>query len=193
MHRLVAFLRGMNLGSRRITNAELADHFGAAGVANPTPYQASGNVVFDDPGDFGAPGGDRRALEHQLEEHLQRVLGYPVDTFVRSLDELESITAADGLRAAEAEGFKVHVILLHEPPPRDVLDHLARLETDDDRFLPRPGSARAGAPLRTIYWLRRGRLTDSTIDASSPGDLTGGRPSTMRTLGTLRRILKKFG
>jgi uncharacterized protein (DUF1697 family) len=191
MDRLVAFLRGMNLGGRRITNDELAGHFADAGLVEPTPYQASGNVVFTLPGDLN---GDPAALERRIEDHLQRALGYPVDTFVRSLAELAAIIAADGLEAAEADGFKVHVILLHDPPPRDVLDRLARLETDDDRFLPRPGAATAGAaPSPEIFWLRRGRLSDSAIDASDPGALTGGRTSTMRTIGTLRRIVKKFG
>lgn len=184
MTRYVAFLRGMNLGSRRITNDELARHFADAGYPSATPYQASGNVVFDD------PGSDAAALEDRIATHLQDALDYPVDTFIRSMAGLGAITVRDGLADAEADGFKVHVILLHGPPDPGVLDHLASIETDDDRFLARSGPD--GAPTPEIYWLRRGRLSDSAIDASRPGVLTGGRTSTMRTLGTLRRVLGKF-
>lgn len=181
--RVVAFLRGMNLGKRRITNDDLARHFTEAGLKQATPYQASGNVVFEH------PGGPVPTIESRLAAYLADALGYEVDTFVRTLDELRTITDREGLAAAEEEGFKVHVIFLHEPPDPAVAEQLGALETDDDRFLfpsSEPGS-------RQIYWLRRGRLSDSTIDASNPGSLTGGRTSTMRTLGTLRRIVKKFG
>ena len=204
MDRVVAFLRGMNLGGRRITNDELARHFADAGLGDPTPYQASGNVIFVPPADLGDPaaphapsapgsvGGGHDALERHIERHLQAALGYPVDTFVRSLRELADMVAAEGLEAAEAEGFKIHVILLHEPTGDQVRGRLSDMETDDDRFLAPPTTGGGGAG-REIYWLRRGRLSDSTIDASDPGSLTGGRTSTMRTLGTLRRIVKKFG
>ena len=181
--RVVAFLRGMNLGNRRITNDELARHFTDAGLTGATPYQASGNVVFDDP---GAP---IPTVESRLASHLADALDYQVDTFIRTMAELRTIKAREGIAAAEEEGFKVHVIVLHEPPDPAAREQLDALQTDDDRFL--LSGTEHGS--REIYWLRRGRLSDSTIDASKPGSLTGGRTSTMRTLGTIRRIVDKFG
>lgn len=47
MDRYVAFLRGMNLGGRRITNEELRGHFERMGMAEVATFRASGNVVFD--------------------------------------------------------------------------------------------------------------------------------------------------
>lgn len=176
--RLVAFLRGMNLGNRRLTNDELRGAVEGAGLAGVATYQASGNVVFDDPGE--EPG----EVAERLAGHLESALGYPVDTFVRSLDALEEVASWEPPREAEREGFKVHVIFLREPPDDEVVRTLDSLEGEDDRFLVRG---------REIYWLRRGRLSDSPIDASKPGALTGGATGTMRTMGTVRRIVKKFG
>lgn len=176
--RLVAFLRGLNLGNRRLTNDELREAVEGAGLDGVATYQASGNVVFDD------PGGSPDAVAQQLAAHLEATLGYPVDTFVRRLYALEEIAGWPAVREAEEEDFKVHVIFVHEPPADAVIRTLESLEGEDDRFRVRS---------REIYWFRRGRLSDSPIDASNPGALTGGATSTMRTIGTLRRIVKKFG
>ncbi len=176
--RLVAFLRGMNLGARRLTNEELRRAVEGAGLDGVATYQASGNVVFDD------PGGPPDAVASELGAHLEAALGYPVDTFVRRLDALEEIAGWEAAREAEAEGFKVHVIFVREPPDDEVVRTLESLDGEDDRFRVRG---------REIYWLRRGRLSDAPIDASKPGALTHGATSTMRTIGTVRRIVKKFG
>lgn len=73
MPRQVAFLRGINLGSRRLKMDELAAVFEGFGVDDVATYLASGNVVFT------AGRTDLRALERGLEQHLESSLGYPVD------------------------------------------------------------------------------------------------------------------
>lgn len=176
--RMVAFLRGINLGKRRLTMDRLADVVSAAGLANVATFMASGNVIFDD------PGGDLDALAARFRSHLEDSLGYPVDTFLRRMPTLEAIAAFPDAEAAERDGYKVHVMFLHEPPPESVLRQLASLEAPDDRFRARD---------REIFWFRRGRLSDSAIPASDPGRLTGGASSTMRTLNTVRRTVRKFG
>ena len=182
--RLVAFLRGINLGRRRITNDRLREVVEDAGLTGVAVYQAAGNVVFDAPeggGDDADVSAD--AVAASLEGHLESALGYPVDTFVRTLDELKAIADLEEHRAAEAEGFKVHVLFLREAPA-EIADHLRSLESADDRF-----SVRG----REIYWYRRGGLSTASISAFEPGGITGGATGTMRTLGTVRRIVKKFG
>lgn len=49
MERYFAFLRGINLGNRRIKNPELIGHFEAMGLEEVATFRASGNVVFVDP------------------------------------------------------------------------------------------------------------------------------------------------
>ncbi len=176
--RLVAFLRGINLGNRRLTNDRLREVVQGAGLEGVAVYQAAGNVVFDH------PGRDPDAVARDLERYLEDTLGYPVDTFVRPMAELEAIAAWAAPREAEADGFKVHVLFLRQAPDAAMASHLQELETDDDRFRIRG---------REIYWLRRGGLSTASISAFEPGGITGGETGTMRTLGTVRRIVKKFG
>ncbi len=49
MERYVAFLRGMNLGNRRIKNEELRAEFEAMGFEEVATFRASGNVIFAAP------------------------------------------------------------------------------------------------------------------------------------------------
>ena len=46
MDRYVAFLRGMNIGGRRIKNEELRREFEELGLSDVSCFRASGNVIF---------------------------------------------------------------------------------------------------------------------------------------------------
>jgi uncharacterized protein (DUF1697 family) len=94
MARYVAFLRGINLGGRRITNEALRSHFEALGCEEVATFRASGNVIFSEDG--------RPAeLASQLEEGLAEELGYEVPVFLCSEKELSAIAGDDDLLAIE--------------------------------------------------------------------------------------------
>jgi uncharacterized protein (DUF1697 family) len=78
MHRYVAFLRGMNTGRRRITNADLCACFETLGYEDVSAFLTSGNVVFD------ARDGDAAAVAARIEEGLWEQLEYDVPTFLRT-------------------------------------------------------------------------------------------------------------
>lgn len=156
---------------------ELRKHFEGMGLERVATYLSSGNVVFD--------GTDEPAdLEPRIEEELETRLGYDVDTFIRALTELAPLVALDGLSAAEADGFKPHVIFLKQEVDDGAARSLAALESSDDVFRPLG---------REVVWLRRGGLSDSPITHGDLERALGGRTSTMRTLNTVRRIVAKFG
>ncbi|MCA9570976.1 MAG: DUF1697 domain-containing protein, partial [Myxococcales bacterium] len=100
-----AFLRGINVGGRRLTNDVLVEAFEALGLTDVAAYQAAGNIVFR--GDTGAG-----ALREGLSAHL----GYDVPVMLRTLDDLARIAAADPLPGIQG---KVQVILLAEAPSAD--------------------------------------------------------------------------
>lgn len=87
MSRYAAFLRGMNLGGRRITNDELRSHFEDLGFAEVDAFLASGNVVFTaDTEDVGK-------LAARIESGLEDALDYPVPTFLRTARTIERLVA----------------------------------------------------------------------------------------------------
>ena len=113
MERYVAFLRGMNLGKRRIKNPELVKHFEAIGLEDVATFRASGNVVFVDPA-----GESESKLGKRLEGELDDRLGYDVAVFLRSAKEVAAIAARDPFdaKAIKASKGKPQVVLLGRKP-----------------------------------------------------------------------------
>lgn len=176
--RYVAFLRGMNLGGRRLTNEELRSHFEALGCDQVATFRASGNVIFASDG--AAPS----RLTAQLEEGLGERLGYEVPVFLRSAGELLAIAAfepfdAEHLRASKG---KLQIGMLAEKPSAAAAKRALALSTDEDRL------AVGG---REFYWLPDGGLSDSDLDLKALAAALG--PTTIRTKGTIDQIAKHFG
>jgi len=76
-------------------------------------YIASGNVVFEC--DLAAA-----EVQAQLESRLARHAGKPVDTFVRSHDEMRKVLLGNPF--ADREPKLTYALFLHGKPPRDAPD-----------------------------------------------------------------------
>lgn len=177
MNRWVAFLRGMNLGNRRITNEDLCGCFEALGMENATAYQAAGNVVFDSAERSAAK------LTKRLEAGLERELAYPVPTFLRSAQEIHAIVACQPFSAEvirESTG-KLQVGLLREAPEDAARRGALSAATEDDRL------AIHG---RELYWLPARGVGRSELDWKTVDAHLG--LMTVRTRGTLERLASKF-
>jgi uncharacterized protein (DUF1697 family) len=172
----VAFLRGMNLGGRRIKNEELRAEFEVLGFADVACFRASGNVVF------GARG-DEAKLTERIETRLGKALGYEVPVFLRSAAELGALAAHepfDAARVKASEG-KLQVALLPRKPEAKARKQALAEATDEDRL------AIEG---RELYWLPSGRMSDSELDLKLLETALG--PWTMRTMGTIEQIVAKY-
>jgi uncharacterized protein (DUF1697 family) len=179
MSRLVAFLRGMNVGGHRLSNEELRRHFAALGFAEVATFRASGNVVFAvDAGAREAP----RALERRIEQGLAERLGYAVPTFVRADAQVRAIAAArpfDPERVLGSAG-KLQVSLLGASPPRALREQVLALAGEEDLL---------AFGERELYWLPSGGLLESALQLELIDGLLG--PSTRRTKGTIELIAAK--
>jgi len=173
----VAFLRGMNLGGRRITNADLTGEFEALGFEGVATYRASGNVIF------GASGQSEGELIAAIEEGLEESLGYAVPTFVRSEDEVRAIADFDPFeqkRVAASKG-KLQVALLSRAPSKAKHDEVLGLSTDEDALV---------IAERELHWLPNGGISDSELDLGAIEKLIG--PTTIRTKGTIEGLASKL-
>jgi uncharacterized protein (DUF1697 family) len=177
MERYVAFLRGMNLGNRRITNAELRGHFETMGMVEVATFRASGNVVF------GVGSGEpEAALARRVEAELDGLLGYEVPVFLRSGAEVAAIAALEPFDPAlvEASKGRLQVSLLREQPLAAARRRALALAGEEDRL------AIEG---RELYWLPSGGTLDSELDLKAVEALLG--PDTRRTMGTIKQIAAK--
>jgi uncharacterized protein (DUF1697 family) len=177
--RYVAFLRGMNLGGRRIKNEELRRHFEEMGFEDVATFRASGNVIFSAPGREA-----ERKLAERVEAELDERLGYDVPVFLRSTEEMAAIAARrpfDPKRVEKSKG-KLQVSLLKKKPSAGAKKQVLALGSDEDLL------AIEG---RELYWLPSGGLLESDLDLKAIEALLGA--DTRRTMGTIEQIAAKHG
>jgi uncharacterized protein (DUF1697 family) len=181
MERYVAFLRGMNLGRRRIKNPELIGHFEAMGLEDVATFRASGNVVLADPN-----GEAESKLQKRIEAELDERLGYDVAVFLRSAKEVSAIAAREPFeakaieRAAAAKG-KPQVMLLGRKPTAKAKKALEELRPEDDLMV---------VEGRELHWLPSVGLSETEVDTKALDAAVG--KGTVRTAGTIEQIAAKY-
>jgi uncharacterized protein (DUF1697 family) len=174
MLRHAAFLKGMNLGGRRITNEDLRACIEALGLDEVETFRASGNVVFD---------GGRRSdpsLQRLLEQGLREALGYDVATFIRSRREILELATAAPFDLRGSAG-KLQVALLHEPPTTQARRDALALAGERDRL---------AFSERELFWLPDGPMSASPLDWKAVERAVG--PTTVRTMGTIEQIAARY-
>lgn len=177
MERYVAFLRGMNLGGRRIKNEELKSEFEQLGFGDVACFRASGNVIF-----ASEEKGEEK-LKQQIEAGLGESLGYKVPVFLRNAAELEAVSTLkpfDPALVRTSKG-KPQVAFLPSKPKATARKQALALASDEDRL------AIEG---RELYWLPSGGISDSDLDLKTIEAAVG--PWTMRTRGTVEQIAVKY-
>ena len=178
MERYVAFLRGINLGNRRVKSPELVAHVEAMGFGDVATFRASGNVVFVDPG-----AGTEAKVRARVEAGLEEGLGYDVATFLRSAKEVAAIAARDPFdaRAIEASKGKPQVILLSRKPSAKAEEALGEITPDGDLMV---------IEGRELHWLPAVGLSETDLDAKALDAALG--KGTTRTAGTIAAIAAKY-
>ena len=120
---MVALLRGVNVGGRKLSMAALRNGLVAAGCADVETYIQSGNVVLRPP--VSAP----PDLDRWLAERIGELAGFDVPTVTRSAGDLDAVVA--GNPYPEATGTQLHVVFFAVAPDPSVVASL-----QPERFAP---------------------------------------------------------
>jgi uncharacterized protein (DUF1697 family) len=169
--RHVALLRGINVGDRRVTKAQLCAPFEALGFAGVGTFLASGNVSFAT--------NDTDGLEPRIEAALQSALGFEVEVFVRTADQFAEVVALEPFPAevVDAAQGKLQVTFLRDQPdPSDVRAALGHASEQD----------RLTVAGREWYWLPAVGISTSPLDVKAVERALGR--GTTRTLNTVSRL-----
>jgi uncharacterized protein (DUF1697 family) len=169
-----AFLRGMNVGGHRLTNAELSSHIEALGFSDVQTFRASGNVLFN-----GGRKSDER-LAADIERGLLAALGYAVPTFIRNRRELLALAEAEPFELSSSAG-KLQVALLSAKAPPAARKRVLALADERDQL---------AFGERELFWLPEGGMSDSELDWKTIAGELG--PVTVRTKGTLKQIATMY-
>jgi uncharacterized protein (DUF1697 family) len=173
----VAFLRGMNLGGRRIKNEELRREFEVLGLSEVSCFRASGNVVF------ASDQTDEEKLTALIEAGLGEALGYEVPVFLRGAGELRKVAECEPFDSAALKGSKgkPQVAFLRAKPRATARKEALSMASEEDRL---------AVEGRELYWLPQGGLSESDLDLKAISAALG--PTTIRTMGTVEQIAAKY-
>jgi uncharacterized protein (DUF1697 family) len=163
---IVALLRAVNVGGRKVSMAELRELFESLGYADVHTYIQSGNLLFS------APRSPKPAV---LESAIQGRFGLAVDVMLRSGAELQRVV--EGNPFPDADRSRLHVGFMGTKPTAAALASL-----DRDAFLPEQ-SAVAG---REVYL----HLPDGMARTKLPAYVLRQLkvPATMRNWNTVTKL-----
>ena len=115
----VALLRGVNLGKRRVSMAELKMLLEGLGYTDVSTYVQSGNAVLT------TKKKNESRIAAELEAEITKAFGFAVSVIVRSRADLADVVKNNPFPDMTADPTKLHVTFLAEPLDPASLDHLA--------------------------------------------------------------------
>jgi uncharacterized protein (DUF1697 family) len=178
MPRYAALLRAINVGGHTVRMDELRALFEALRLTRVESVIASGNVLFD------SRAADAAELETRIEAKLRRALGYDVETFVRTADDLDAVVAHVPFAAGDPvlPAHTLQVIFTRSTIGRESREKLAALCTPYDDF---------HAHGREVFWRTRGRSSASAITPAMFARTMVG-PGTARNITTVRKLAARI-
>lgn len=176
MSRYVALLRAINVGGHVVKMERLHGLFEELDFSDVETVIASGNVLFS------SSARSIPALEEKIERHLEQALGYEVTTFVRTPAEMGRVAEFEPFPGQYRDGHTLSVAFLKRDPGNQVAERLRGMCTDYDELLLRE---------RELYWLARGRTSDSRI-WRTPMEKVLGAPATSRNITTVRKLAARL-
>ena len=172
MARLIALLRAVNVGGRKLPMAELRALCGNLGWEDVETYIQSGNLVFSAPG-------KAEALETKLEKAIKERFGFHSEVMVRSASQWAKLLAANPFgEASEAEPNRVLVGLPKSELASGAAGAIAARASAGERV------EAAGGALWFHYpeGVGTSKITPSLIDRSA------GSPVTARNWRTMLKL-----
>lgn len=168
----IALLRAINVGGRNVKMAALREQFAALGFSNVETFIASGNVIFNSP---ATPASLKRAIENRLASSL----GFTVDTFIRTPQQIKSIADHPAFAAASIASAGAYCVGFLDAPLDDAQRAiLTKMKTDNDNFHLN-GSE--------VYWLCQVKQSDSTFNNAKFERALNIR-ATFRSINTVAKL-----
>jgi uncharacterized protein (DUF1697 family) len=174
MTRLVALLRGINVGGhRKVPMARLREVLEAAGFEDVRTYVQSGNVVLT------APPRSPADVGREIEAAIEEGFGFDVAVVVRTRDEIAALVAEDPLgEVADNPTYRVVVFLA------DALDRGRLADVDQDEFAPEAFALR---DREIVMWAPNGQRDSRLVKTLT--EKRTGVVGTARNWRTVEKLL----
>ena len=175
MARLVALLRGINVGGhKKVPMAQLRQVLEGAGFEGVRTYVQSGNVVLDAP--------SRRSPDRvgrDIEKAIEEAFGFNVAVVVRTRDEFAALVEEDPLGdVADNAAYRIVVFLAGE------LDRERLADIDPAEFAPEAFTLR---DREIVMWAPRGQAESRLVKTLT--EKRTGVVGTARNWRTVQKLL----
>jgi uncharacterized protein (DUF1697 family) len=145
----VAFLRGINVGGKnKIKMETLREVCGSLGFENVKTYINSGNILFE------TAETDDKALAAELETAIEKEFSLKIKVMVRTINEIEDITAINPFAGQFENDKDLHVFFLDEDLSAEKRELLLSNNNENEMF---------AAQNRQVFCLLRISVLDSLI------------------------------
>lgn len=130
MGRYIAFHRAINVsGSKIIKMEHLRQMYADMGYKNVASYIQTGNVYFE------SRAANTDNIARKIEKHLEKQLGFEVETFVYDVEELSDVIKNDPFKDIEDDGNAVvYIGFLQQVPEKGHIDSLSEYNSEVDTF-----------------------------------------------------------
>jgi uncharacterized protein (DUF1697 family) len=174
MKRQIVLLRGINVGGhRRIPMADLRALLTGLGYEGVRTHLQSGNVVLESK---ASP----RTVGRTIERGIRDELGFDVEVFLRTRDELADVVARDPFGALAVDPSRYLVSFLSAEPSPERVREAAAVDVAPERFV---------ASGREIYaWYPEGLQASKLVKVLSERRL--GVTATARNWNTVTKLLE---
>lgn len=172
----IAFLRGINVGGRRVSMQRLCACFTELKLLQVRSFIASGNIIFE------CDKVEPAALERQIESTVLNSLSFESPTFLRTPDELRKIIAIDPFADETDATFRRHIVFIRRPLAKAQEEIVMALSNDYDQVVCKG---------KEIFWLCRGPFHQSKIKQPALTKAVDG-PWTARNVQTVTKLALMF-
>lgn len=175
MARFVAFLRAVNVGSRRVAMARaraVLEQLGYDGVGS---YANSGNLLF-------AAAGRTAEHEARIRAAMEREFAMELTTFVRTAAQVRALADADPFGPVRPPHTHFGLLTLRPLTAPDKR-RVTALSNDHDEVV---------VIGRDVHWLVRSRSPETTLGPRRWLEALPDNPTTARNINLLRRLTAKL-
>lgn len=175
--RLVAFLRAVNVGGHNVKMETLRAHFADLGLKDVETFIASGNVIFQ------APERGAAALTPKIEKRLAREMGYEVDVFLRTEQEVAAIAIHPAFSPTQVKAAPAYCVgFLAAALGSAARKKLEALRSEVDDF---------HVHGREVYWLCKRMQSESKFNNAIFERALSLR-ATWRSLSTIQKLAARL-
>ena len=178
MSKYVALLRAINVGGHTVKMDHLKKLFEKMGFAKVETFIASGNVIFDT--NFK----NQNSAKQKIEQELEKSLGYKVAAFIRTTNELKTISEYKAFKDSDLnnENNKLYIGFLDSTPSKENQNKVNAMQDEANEF---------HFNNKELYWLCRKNFSDSGISGKTL-EKALGMETTIRNSTTIGKMVFNF-